>query len=125
MIGIHRTNMLHHTVQLDTSIADMFVEVELQVGEDQVMFRMGLTVRMPILKVEDIVLVVVTVILLQLNVKGNRIKTNFALLESDGMYIISDRTLYHNSITLFASTFLEVRTEVQPKGLRELTRKNL
>ena len=74
----------------------MFVEEELQVGEDQVMFRMGLTVRMPILKVEDIVLVVVTVILLQLNVKGNRIKTNFAVSESDAMYIISDRTLYHN-----------------------------
>ena len=48
MIGIHRTNMLHHTVQLDTSIADMFVEVELQVGEDQVVLAMGLTVKMPI-----------------------------------------------------------------------------
>ena len=119
--------MLHHTVQLDTSIADMFVEVELQVGEDQVVLTMGLLVKMRtwIVVLVATVTVVVTVVILQLNVKENRIKTNFALLESDAMYIISDRTLYHNPITLFASTFLEVRTKVQTKGLRELTRKNL
>ena len=103
----------------------MFVEEELHFGEDQVVFSGGLTVRMPICTVVVTVAVVVTVIILQLNVKENRIKTNFALLESDAMYIISDRTLYHNPITLFASTFLEVRTKVQTKGLRELTRKNL
>ena len=103
----------------------MFVELEFHFGEDQVVFSGGLTVRMRICIVVVTVDVAVTVMILQLNVKENRIKTNFALLESDAMYIISDRTLYHNSITLFASTFLEVRTEVQPKGLRELTRKNL
>ena len=125
MTSIHRTETLQHTVQLDTSIADMFVELEFPFGEDQVVFSGGLTVRMRIWMVVVTVDVAVTVMILQLNVKENRIKTNFALLESDAMYIISDRTLYHNSITLFASTFLEVRTEVQPKGLRELTRKNL
>ena len=67
----------------------MFVELELQVGEDQVVFSGGLTVTIRFCTVVVTVAVVVTVIILQLNVKENRIKTNFALLESDALYIIS------------------------------------